>query len=246
MVVKGSKQYRSIVVPYRPARRLVILVLSTLAICFLGAGSFWLGYHEALRLQQKAIQEWEAVKTEAEEYQQQVSQMEEQVSHSRVSSEVDKQTLESLRQEILQLNEQITELQESNNFYRQLMEPASHQQGLVVGSFQLWPGVVPGQYHYRLVVQQFQKDRRLLSGKVRVMLEGMLDGQPVKYSLHELSNDVATVDIPLRFRFYQAVEGELVLPEGFVGQKIDVSAERTGDASPVTRAFEWANAIQSL
>lgn len=239
MVVKGSKQYRPVVVAYEPGKRLLILVIGTLAICALGAVCFWRGYQEAQRQQVLALQEWDELQTRVAEQDEQIQLLNMQLSNSQVGVGVDKQSMEVLRKEILDLNRKIVQLNESNEFYRQLMEPASDSKGLAIGSFNLLSTASPGRYHYQLVIQQFAKEVRMLTGRANVTLVGTLAGQPKSFALHELSPQLNTVDIPLKLRFYQSLEGEITLPEGFEVSTVEVLAEKTGSTTPVLRSFEW-------
>lgn len=239
MVVKGSKQYRPVVVAYEPGKRILMLVLGTLAVCALGAVCFWAGYEEAQRQQVLALQQWDQLQGKVAEQEEEIQSLNMHLSNSRVGVDVDKQSMEVLRKEILELNQKIVELNESNQFYRQLMEPASDNKGLAIGSMSFVATTVARQYHYQLVIQQFAKEPRMLMGRANVTLTGTLAGQPKSYALYELSPQVTAVDIPIKLRFYQSLEGEVTLPEGFEVAKVDVLAERTGSTTPVRRTFEW-------
>lgn len=239
MVVKGSKQYRPVVVAYEPGRRLFVVVLATLAICVLVMISLWLGYEEAQRQQVLALAEWDQLKNRVLEQDEQIQFLNMQISNSQVGGDVDKQSMEVLRKEILDLNRKIVELNESNEFYRQVMESSSDSKGLSIGSFNLLSTANSGQYHYQLVIQQFAKEVRMLTGRVNVTLTGTLAGQPKSFGLYELSPQLDTADIPLKFRFYQSLEGDITLPEGFEVLSVEVMAEKTGSTTPVLRSFEW-------
>jgi hypothetical protein len=53
---------------------------------------------------------------------------------------------------------------------------------------------------------------------------GELGEEQVSYPLSELSADLEESVVALRFRYFQAVEGELMLPEGFEPNGISVVA----------------------
>jgi len=239
MVVKGSKQYRPVVVAYEPGKRLLAIALGTLAICAFGMISFWLGYEEAQRQQALALKEWDQLKFRVAEQDEEIQLLNMQLSNSQVGVDVDKQSMEVLRKEILDLNQKIVELNESNEFYRQVMGSSSGSKGLSIGSLNLLPTANPGKYHYQLVVQQFEKETRLLTGRANVTLKGKLSGVPRSFALHELSPQLDVVDIPLKFRFYQSLEGEITLPEGFEVSTVEVLVEKAGSTTPVLRSFEW-------
>lgn len=238
MTVKGSKQYRSVVVPYRPLHRLFWIAGLTVMVCLLVFGSFWLGYRESQRDYRFAIEEWSQLQDLAAQQAEQLQALNLQVNNTRKGSEVDHQTMEGLRQEILLLNEQIAQLEQSNHFYRQLMEPEKSRQGLNISSWQVRALAEPRHYQFELVVQHLSVEHRVVSGRLAITLTGTEGGVSKSYSLHELSTDIQKPDIAVKLRFYQTLSGKLVLPEGFEPTRVEVTAEKTG-GSPVTASFDW-------
>lgn len=244
MVVKGSKQYRPVVVPYEPGKRLLWIVFCTLLVCGLMAGSFWLGYQEAQKDQRLALEEWAQLQSRVAEQVDQIQSLSTQLSNSQVGTGVDQQAMEVLRKEILELNQKNVALQESNEFYRQLMEPTADTKGLTIGDLNIQPTPLPRQYHYQLLIQQVAREPRLLLGQASITVVGTLAGQPKKYALHELSSQFSAAEIPLKFRFFQTLEGYLTLPEGFSVQRVEVLVEKNGSATPVQRHFDWQPSAQ--
>lgn len=239
MTVKGSKQYRSIVVPYRPLHRLLWIAAATICVCLLAIGSFWFGYRDAQRDYRLAIDEWTQLQELTTQQAEQLQMLSQQVSSTRKGSEIDHQTMEGLRQEILVLNEQITQLEQSNHFYRQLMEPEKNRQGLNISSWQVTELAEPRHYQFELVVQHLSVEHRIVSGRLSVTLTGNENGASKSYSLDQLSADIQKPDIPVKLRFYQTLSGKLVLPEGFEPVRVEVMAETSG-GKPVTASFDWA------
>ena len=105
-------------------------------------------------------------------------------------------------------------------------------------SFKVTPSSDPHRFHYELVVQHLTKEHRVSTGKVNVTVTGMADGKARSYGLSELSAQVTKQDIPLKLRFYQTIAGDLVLPEGFQPQYVDILAEKSGGVA-VTARFDW-------
>jgi hypothetical protein len=66
------------------------------------------------------------------------------------------------------------------------------------------------------------------------------DEQRDAVALSELSDDIESRDIKLRFRYFQEVKGRLQLPEGFEPVEVRVMAKRDGsDSAQVERIFDW-------
>ena len=82
----------------------------------------------------------------------------------------------------------------------------------------------PGYYSYRIVAQQEARKHSQLKGELSVEVIGVLAGQQVSYSLAELSSDIEGSEIALRFRYFQTIDGELSLPEGFEPRSVSLVA----------------------
>jgi hypothetical protein len=238
MVVKGSQQYRSVVIPYRPLRQVVLTLGLLAAFIAAGFGSYHYGYTKAQSNYRQAMEEWNQLHELTNQQAQQLQQLNQQVANTQLGSNVDKQTVEQLKQQIVTLNEQITSLQESNNFYRQLMDQPEKNKGLTIGSFKVEAMDQPQHFRYELVIQQLTTEHRLSEGKINITVTGNVGENTRSYSITELSDKPGKMDIPLKLRFYQTITGNVVLPEGFVAKKVDVSAQKNG-AAVVTASFDW-------
>ncbi|MCP5129015.1 MAG: hypothetical protein H6985_05445 [Pseudomonadales bacterium] len=141
--------------------------------------------------------------------------------------EVDRQALEMVRKELSSQNEEIAGLVEGLSFYRSLMSTGDVPQGLSLRGLELIAGDNPRQYSFRIVVQQEARKHEQLRGSLTVVVNGVLDGQPAKYSLAELSDDVTDKGADLEFRYFQSVRGTMLLPEGFEPASVTVTAKTT-------------------
>ncbi len=113
--------------------------------------------------------------------------------------------------------------------------------GLSISRLEIDPTGELSRYSYRLVLRQRDADgQTLLTGHVRMELAGRLGGQPASIPLGDLGQGAETRDILLRFRYFQNVEGEFTLPEGFIPEAIKVEAISTAPlAKTVAQEFEW-------
>jgi len=244
MKVKGSPQHRSIVVPYRPLYKVVWNIIYILTTLVLVIGSAFFGFRASQDMYSSELEELTQLRMLVVEQDEQLAELTQQVSNTQMSSDVDKQALEALRLEMVALNNEITGLKESNNFYRNLMEPKADRSGLIIGSLKLVPSGQPKRFFYELVMQQLTVNHYLLNGHVTLNIIGTELGLEKVYSLKELSPEVKADTVKLKFRFYQTIEGELTLPEGFEPYRVDVVAEKTGRSPAVVEeSFGWV--IQS-
>jgi hypothetical protein len=165
-------------------------------------------------------------------------------ANSQTRNEVDDVALELVRAELAQQRQTIAELEQGLRFYRSLMAPEEISRGLSVRSFDIQPGSSARHYLFRLVVQQQARKHEQVSGELTVLIEGELGGEPASLELSALSEQVPRPGIRLRFKYFQAIEGELVLPEGFHPYRVAISGEATKPRSEeISGSFAWPDRL---
>ncbi len=130
-------------------------------------------------------------------------------------------------------------LQRELALYRDIMAP-SERKGIQITSFELYPAEPGGAYNYRLVLTQNGSERKLVRGKTEIYIYGRYQGEPKRFTLPELGG-TESQPIPVRFRYFQQLEGELRLPRGFVPNEVKVVAYPSRqNAKQVSREFPWS------
>lgn len=236
----SSDRYRTVVRRYHVRHeQIVVLVLALAAAVILGVG-FILGRQAAFsgigidpqryREQGAALQ---AARAEQKELGRQLGVMV-------ARHEVDRAALELVRQELAGQREQIAGLKEGIRFYRSLMAPGEIAQGFSLREIELVAREEPGRYGFRIVAQQEARKHTPLQGELYAEVSGQQAGEPRSYPLAELSADLESTIVPLRFRYFQSIEGDLVLPEGFEPQAISVVATLSAPRKAEARAqYPW-------
>lgn len=157
----------------------------------------------------------------------QAQDLEAELTMLRTRYEVDRAALEMVRGEIASQKLQIAELEEGLQFYRSLMAPEDIDRGLSLGGLELVKTDGERRYAFRLVAQQEARMHTTLEGELYAEVLGMLDGKRISYPLAQLSDDVQSSVIRLRFKYFQSIEGVLELPAGFEASTVTVIASAT-------------------
>ena len=154
------------------------------------------------------------------------------------SQEIDKETYAQVEQNLDELQAQIQAQEEELAFYRGIISPQDGVAGLRVQSLEMRRTEGAHGYLLRLVlVQAITHDRRV-SGTVSFELTGSLDGEQVQLNLEDLAADAA---LPYAFRYFQDLQRQLVLPEGFEPDEVVMHIrprEPSGEA--LEQSFEWS------
>lgn len=238
--VKGSKQYRLMVVPYRPVWRWLIGFGVIVALVVVGWCSFFFGNLDGIRLQERVIAERDQLREDLQAKVAEIEAMRQQVANLSLASEVDKVSSEDVRQEVIQLKGEIAALQEDISFYRSLMAPTENERGLTIGTVELMSTSAPRRYEFKVVVQQLATNHELLNGTLNINIIGRENGVARIIPLSELSDQIEAPDIRLRFKYFQPIEGQLELPFNFTPERIEVIARSSGrNATEVEKKFGW-------
>ncbi|MDO3386715.1 hypothetical protein QWI17_12785 [Gilvimarinus sp. SDUM040013] len=238
--VKGSTQYSLKVVPHRPARRFLIVLMLLLVVVVCIAGAYFAGYWQGTGTQSNALQQLERLRVELQDSQAESEQLRQQVANLSLASEVDQYASEEVRTEVMELRQQIASLETDISFYRGLMEPSESNSGLTIGDVNLVETSQAGRFSFKVVMQQLATNHQVLNGTLNVDVIGRSNGGVTRVPLYQLSDDIDSEDIKLRFKYFQNVEGELTLPEGFEAQKLELSAQAAGrDGGKVSKSYSW-------
>ena len=240
-VVKGSKQEKMVVVPYRPGRLFALVTLLVLGVGAGALGGFMFGYTNTLRsqqseqaTQQELSEQLISTETENAELRRQVAILDRSSVMDQLASEVVQETLLSLRGRVGQLEQDVV-------YYRQVVSAEIEDTGLIISQLDIDATREANRYRYKLVLRQQDADGdTFLTGHVNVNLVGSQGEEQQILSLRELSAEQDELNIRLRFKYFQNIEGELVLPDNFVPDRLQVAAvsvEPVGKS--INQDFSW-------
>ena len=243
-VVRGSRQDKMMVVPYRPGQRLFwffgsILLISLGTLCGFGFGyyqihkveeSFKTGFLEQIILLDELI-------AENSELKRQVAMLERSGLIDQRVNETDQKTINSLR-------DQLATLEQDLSFYKNIITEQTDDTGLMVSEWSLKRISKSNRYRYKLALRQEDADGdTYLNGHVNVNLVGTQNGKDTVYSLSDVSKEQEQTDIKLRFKFFQDIEGELTLPDNFLPQYVKiVGVENNPVRKTINLDYSWIDA----
>ncbi len=231
---------RSVVVQEDPRRRQRLRVLAVLVVLGTFIAGVVLGV-AGVNLQLSIAQEKRDLQERIVFMSGQVEELQQWQSNNQTRRDIDATALELVRRELAAQQETIAELERGIKFYKSLMAPGELQEGLSVHGIDIFPENEPGHYQFRILVQQSTRKHQLLTGSLNVWVVGELDGEIARFDLSSLSEDVPNANIRLRFKYFQAIDGALTLPQGFTPQVVQMSAKSTKPRrSEISAEIPWA------
>lgn len=234
------------VVPYRPGRRVLFISLLLTGVAVSAAGGWGYAYYTTVLAQQGEQAEKRELSAQLTDLRQENEALRRQIAILDRSSAVDQQTGAELQETLTALRQRVAQLEEDVLFYRQVVEEEADETGLVIGQLDIDATRSPDRYRYKLVMRQQDADGdTYLTGHLNFNLVGQLQDQQVILPLRDLSEFEDELDIRLRFKYFQNIEGELALPEGFQPDRIQIAAVATEPVSKwINEDFGWVVALE--
>ena len=162
----------------------------------------------------------------------------------RTSDRVDQEAYSQVSVELDDLQSQIAELNEELAFYRGIMSPSDGRSGLQIKAVQISQGTDPGNFNLRLILVQAGRHDSRVQGNVDFSIVGEsiaaendeLAG-PVTINLSQLTGE--TDKLRYSFRYFQVLERDLGLPQGFEPKTIEISLSGGRKGNEVSASYPW-------
>ena len=228
----------------QPGKKALLISILTIAVAVAAYGSYYYGHSSAGFDYQQLKMTHEKVQQQLYKADQENEELREATALLKKSADIDKKaysdvdtTLKSLQAEILELKEQVA-------FYRGIVSPTQNAAGLNITSFRLNKLGGESAYHFKLVLTQVKQNNRTIRGKASIMINGLLNGESKKLDVADLLGK-SKRDLDLRFKYFQTIEGDVVLPEGFVPSQVLVDLQPVGQGqSAISHTYNWMD-VQS-
>lgn len=241
---KPAEEY--VVVRHRPGhrfRRTAILLVFTVAAAVVGYAT---GLAQGGFRFSSAEQSNRVLEDEVDSLRENYREARQQLINLERGRAIDEQALNQARRTIVELETRIASLQSDLTFYRNIMAPSETSKGLQVDSLTLNASRSSGTYDFKLVLTQVGNNKSYIAGLVAVNVIGLRDEEKEVIALRDLSEDIEDLGVRFRFRYFQDVEGSLVLPEDFEPIEIQVVAQAEGQkSSQAERTFRWEDLTEN-
>lgn len=227
------------VVRARPVWHSRLIAASLLLLAVLSAwGAYEYGrYRGGFDLLDAQSQE-ESFQEQLAAQQREVEKIREQKAILERSGQIEREAYKQLEGTVSGLQDEILELKEELAFYRGIIAPNDASEGLGIQSFVLSSKGEATPIHYKLVLTQVLNNNTIASGQVAITVEGEQKGKIQQYQLSQLSKEDG--DLRFRFKYFQILEGDLRLPDGFTPSKVNITVKpRTKSHKRMSKTFDW-------
>ena len=228
--------------PHRPRAKRLRRFLIIIAIIFIALGALYTTYYLTRNWAEPELRRVKTVnrslRAETRALLDRVESSESRLKSAEHEVRVMRQANQLLREEETVRQAELNRLQGELEFYQRLAGTSGTQSGLAVYHLELSPTGSARVFHFVLTLTQNLRRSAISSGNVRVDLEGTLDDRPLTLPWSQIT-DGSQPEPAFRFKYFQQIQGYLMLPERFQPARLQVLLEAKGQSRPVTRSFSW-------
>ena len=172
-----------------------------------------------------------------------IEDLRQQVATLTRSDQVSREANIDLQATLAERDEEISALRADVAFYERLVGSTSQRRGLTVHGLKL-QAQGSGAWHFTATLTQTLNRAAVSSGTLTVAVEGSRNGSLERLGWSELRQLEDAPGVEYSFKYFQQVEGDLLLPEGFMPLRVIVRlAPPRGQ--PVEESFTWAEATEA-
>lgn len=174
--------------------------------------------------------------------QQRVVALEQRVATLSRSDQISRDANRDLQTTLAERDEEIAGLRADVAFYERFVGATGQRRGLAVHELKLQAQTEQA-WHFTATVTQNLNRGAVNAGRLTVSVEGTRAGKLQRLPWSELRGQANAPGIPYSFKYFQQIEGDLVLPADF--QPVRVIAQLVPQGgSPVEQSFTWAAAAE--
>lgn len=177
-----------------------------------------------------------AASAELDKAQQRIETLRQRESTLKRSDEISRAANQGLQDTLSERDEEIAQLRADVAFYERLVGSSGQRRGLTVHSVRLLPEAGGG-WHYTVTLTQNLNRGKISKGGLTLRVDGAKAGQLQTLDWVTLLQQSDAAVQPFSFRYFQQLEGTLMLPQGFVPNRVQVLLR--ADGSTIEQAFPW-------
>jgi len=236
----AKKSIQLVIKQHEPVRYWLMMTFYALIFGAVGWAMYTLGHKSAGTNNAELSNTVEKLKDYARSLEEQKAKLLEQVAVVERNRQVEQQAFSDVDSSLKGQQEEILELKQEVAFYRGIVAPRGDAEGgLNIQSFRIEKSPEAHTYRFKLVLTQLAKMDVAVRGRVRIDIAGVKDGKPTSLSLAEVSSGAAP-SLELKFKYFQTVEGSMMLPSGFAPTNVAVEiAPAGGKLAGFSKNFAW-------
>lgn len=161
-----------------------------------------------------------------------------QMATLEMSDRISRQANRELQQTLAEREEEIAGLRADVAFYERLVGATGQRKGLNVHEVEMRRDS-DGSWRYTATLTQNLNRGAVSKGDLTLSIEGTRDGKLTRLDWGQLLQTPQAPPQRFEFRYFQRLEGSVLLPQGFVPGRV-IARLRADGGSNAEQAFDWA------
>jgi hypothetical protein len=170
-----------------------------------------------------------------------IADLEQRVATLSRSDQISREANRDLQSTLAERDEEIASLRADVAFYERFVGATGQRHGLAVHDLKLQAQDAQV-WKFTATLTQNLNRGAVNSGRLTVAVEGSVGGRMQKADWATLRQQADAAGLPYSFKYFQQVEGDLLLPAGMKPVRVVVRLQPAGGAA-VEQSFTWAEAI---
>lgn len=235
MAVQNKDLPRFAIVSHKPYLKRALLAAAVLWLVLAAAWVwlFWRGQHtDAGRLRT----ELGAARGQLADARGDIAELKQRLTNAERAEFISRSANNQVQDSLAEKEEQIAGLKADLDFYERLVGAGGRRHGLSVHNAE-FEATAAGAWRYTVTLTQNINRGGITSGLMRFSIEGVQAGKLKRLDWGALVNSPGSTGQKFAFRYFQQLEGAILLPAGFTPQRVKVSVN--GSAGAREQAFDW-------
>ena len=231
-----------VVRPHDPSRARIVLaviallwVLSLVAVWRLGSEASAPGFGDLRERQRRDAKALEDTTRELDEAKDRLAVLERSEQVSRAANE-------SLQETLRQRESEISNLRSDIAFFERLVGGGAPRQPLAINAFEVRRIGDSRGYAWSLTLTQNLKKGAVTTGTAEILVDGIQSKALRTLTLADLVQSRSATPVPFSFKYFQRLEGNFVLPEGFTPNRIRLVV-KSASGEQAQKAVAWGAAL---
>lgn len=220
--------------PVSPRARLVAYAVALLMLLALGFGAW--GVWTIVQVRAADIPspaQWRA-------QQARLAELEQRVATLSRSDQISREANQDLQNGLAERDEEIAGLRTDVAFYERFVGATAQRHGLTVHELRLQPQA-GNAWHFTATLTQNVNRGAVSRGSLRLSVEGTRNGKLETLDWSALRQQAGAEGVSYSFKYFQQVEGDMFLPQGFQPVRVVARLDAAGGTG-VERGFTWTEA----
>ena len=170
-----------------------------------------------------------------------LADLQQRVATLKSSDAISRAANQELQSSLAERDEEVSALRADVTFYERLVGTSGQRRGLTAHSVKMVQDA-NGSWHYTATLTQNLNRGKISKGDLTLQIEGARVGKLQALMWNDLLQKPDAPPQPFEFRYFQKIDGSVMLPSGFTPHRIRVYLRSEG--TTIQQAFPWADALR--